>query len=50
MAATGFSANSKVALASAAGVKHFLAKPFSAEKLLNMVWQVLHHSDSQPPM
>lgn len=41
IAASGLNANGNVARASATGVKHFLAKPYSAETLLALLRQVL---------
>jgi len=41
IAASGLNANGSVAKASDAGVKNFLAKPYSADRLLKMVREVL---------
>ena len=38
-----------LASAGSLGVKHFLPKPFSADVLVRLVWQVLHESGSRPP-
>ena len=50
IAMSGLYANAHVAQASHAGVRHFLAKPFSTEALLRLVAQALHESGSRPPM
>jgi CheY-like chemotaxis protein len=48
IAASGLNDNTNVARASTAGVKHFLAKPYSAEVLLSLLRQVLRDTDSPP--
>jgi len=41
IASSGLNANGGVARAAAAGVRHFLPKPYTAETLLKLIKQVL---------
>lgn len=50
IAASGLSANSNVARVASAGVKHFLAKPYTAEALLTLLRRVLMEKGSRPPV
>ncbi|MBW7896877.1 MAG: PAS domain S-box protein [Opitutaceae bacterium] len=49
IAASGLNANGNVARASAAGVTHFLAKPYSADALLRLLAHVLRGTPSRSP-
>jgi PAS domain S-box-containing protein len=49
IAASGLNANGNVARATLAGVKHFLAKPYTAEALLGMLKKILTDASSRPP-
>jgi len=49
IAASGLNANGNVARAASAGVKHFLAKPYSAESLLRTIHRVLQEHRAQHP-
>jgi DNA-binding NarL/FixJ family response regulator len=51
IAASGLNSNGSVAKASAAGVRHFLAKPYNTESLLKVISTVLSGkpmADSEP--
>jgi YesN/AraC family two-component response regulator len=50
IAASGLSINSSVARATHAGVKHFLAKPYTADALLGLLRKILTESGSRPPL
>ena len=50
IAASGLSVNSNVARAASAGVRHFLAKPYSADALLGLLRKVLADNGSRPPL
>ena len=49
IAASGLKDNNNVARSTGAGVRHFLAKPYSADALLTMLHRVLHEQGSRPP-
>ena len=49
IAASGLAANGGVARVSALGVKHFLAKPYSAEEMLKLLRRVIR-GVSRPPL
>ncbi len=49
IAASGINAGGYTGRATAAGVRHFLAKPYSAEVMLTMIRKVLTESLSRPP-
>ncbi len=49
IAASGLNANANVARAANAGVKHFLAKPYSADAMLGLIKKVLNEDGSRTP-
>ena len=49
IAASGLNANGNVARATHAGVKHFLAKPYTADAMLALLRDVLSEKSSRPP-
>jgi CheY-like chemotaxis protein len=49
IATSGLQANAEVAKAANAGIRHFLAKPFSADALLKQVRMILDANDASPP-
>jgi PAS domain S-box-containing protein len=50
IAASGLKDNGNVARATGSGVRHFLAKPYSADALLTMLHRVLHDEGSRGPL
>jgi two-component system cell cycle sensor histidine kinase/response regulator CckA len=50
IAASGLNVNNSVARVTSAGVKDFLAKPYTADALLNMLKRVLSEGGSRPPL
>jgi len=49
IAASGLGAGDKATEAAAAGAEVFLSKPFTAEKLLKTLAELLHNSDAKLP-
>jgi two-component system cell cycle sensor histidine kinase/response regulator CckA len=50
IAASGLNINSNVARVTSAGVKHFLAKPYTADALLGLLKKILTETGSRPPL
>jgi two-component system cell cycle sensor histidine kinase/response regulator CckA len=50
IAASGLNVNSNVARIASTGVKHFLAKPYSADALLTLMRRALAEGGSRPPV